>query len=99
MHFPGNADAPGVGETLEAGGDVDAVTVDLLAIHHHVAEVDADAKFHSTLGRDIRVLGLECGLNLDRALDRIHDAGELGEHAIARGVDEATVMLIDERIN
>jgi hypothetical protein len=46
----GDADAAGVGETLEAGGDVDAVAVDLLAIHHHVAEVDADAKFHPALG-------------------------------------------------
>src|SRR6266851_2032323 len=76
----GDADATGVGETLEAGGDVDPVAVDLLAIHHHIAEVHADAKFHAAVGWDIRVLSLERGLNLDGALDRIHDAGEFGEH-------------------
>src|SRR6266852_8138228 len=58
------------GETLQARGDVDAVTIDLFAIHHHVAEVDADAEFHPALGWDIRVFCLERGLNVDRALDR-----------------------------
>src|SRR6266849_10835860 len=38
-----DADAAGVGEALETRGDVDAVAVNLFAIHHHVAKVDADA--------------------------------------------------------
>jgi hypothetical protein len=33
--------------------------------------------------------------DLDGALDRIHDTGELGEHAVAGGIDEASVMLLD----
>jgi hypothetical protein len=32
-------------------------------------------------------------------LDRIDDAGELGEDAVAGGVDEASVMLLDERVD
>ena len=40
-------------------------------------------KLHPALGRDIRVLSLECVLNLDRTLDRIHDARELGQDTIA----------------
>jgi len=32
-------------------------------------------------------------------LDRIHDTGELGEHAVAGGIDESSVMLLDERID
>src|SRR5713226_4668991 len=99
MHFPGNAYAPRVGETLEAGGDVDAVTVDLLAIHHHVAEVHADAEFHPALGWQRSVLGLERGLDLDGALHGIHDAGELRQYAITGGVDEAAAMLLDQRID
>jgi len=70
-------------------GDVDAVNVDLLTIHHHVAEVHADAELHAALGWQIRVLSLERGLNLDGALDRIHDTRELGEHAVAGGTDES----------
>ncbi len=94
-----DADTAGVGEALEAGRDVDAVAVDLLAIHHHVTEVYADAEFHPALGWQIRVFSLERGLDLDRALDRIHDAGELGEDTVTRGIDEASVMLLDQRID
>src|SRR6266851_9522142 len=94
-----NADAARFGETLEAGGGVDAIAVDLLAIHHHVAEVDADAEFHPALGREIRVFGLQHGLDLDGALDGIDHAGEFGEYAVAGGIDEAPVMLLDEQID
>src|SRR6266852_1446279 len=94
-----DADTAGFGEALEAGGDVDAVAVDLLAVDHHVAEVHADAKLHPALGWQIRVLGLERGLDLHGAFDRIHDAGELGKYAVAGGIDEASMMLLDERID
>ncbi len=56
-------------------------------------------QFHPALGRDTRVLSLERGLNLDSALDRIHDAGEFGEDAIAGGIDEVAAMLLDQRIS
>src|SRR6266849_3092984 len=86
-------------ETLQPRRNVDAVAVDLFALHHDIAEVDADAEFHPALGWQIRVLGLEGGLDVDRALDRIHDAGEFRQHAITGRVNEAPVMLLDERID
>src|SRR5712692_6315370 len=94
-----NADASRMGEAFEARRDVDAVAVDLLAIDHHVAEVDADAKLHSAVGWQTYVFRLERGLDLDSALDRIHNAGEFREHAIARGIDESSAMLLDKRID
>ena len=87
---------PGSAETLQPRRDVDPVAVDLLALDHHVAEVDADAKLHPALGGRLRILGLERGLHIDRALDGIDHAGELGQDAIAGGVYEASVMLLDE---
>ncbi len=39
-----------LGKTLQARGDIDAVAVDLLAIHHYVAEVHADAELHPAIG-------------------------------------------------
>ena len=36
-------------------------------------------------------------LDRDRALDRIHDAGELGEDAVAGRVDDAAAVLADHR--
>src|SRR5713226_5030447 len=94
-----DADATRVGQTLEARSDIYAVAVDLLAVDDHVARIDADAEFHPPLGGKTRVLSLERGLNVDRALDRIHDAGKLGQYAIAGGIDEASAMLLDQRID
>src|SRR5216684_8401680 len=93
----GDTDAAGFGETLQARRHIDPVAVDLFALDHHVAEVDPDAEFHPALGWQRRVLGLERGLNLDGALDRIHDAGKLGEYAVTRRVDESSVTLLDQR--
>ena len=39
-----DANAVGVGETLEARCDVDTVAIDLVAFDHHIAEVNADSK-------------------------------------------------------
>jgi hypothetical protein len=38
-------------------------------------------------------------LDLDGALDRIHDARELGQFSVARGIDDVPVTLLDERID
>jgi hypothetical protein len=86
-------------EAFEACGNVDPVAVDLFAVDHHISEVDADAELHPALGRDIRVLSLERGLDFDGALDRIHDAGEFCQHAVSRGINETSVMLLDERVD
>jgi hypothetical protein len=45
------------------------------------------------------VLGFKRALDLDRALDSVHHAGKLGEHAVARGIDESAAALLDERID
>ena len=37
------------------------------------------------------------GLDLDRALGRVDDAGELGQDAVARGVDDAAAVAADHR--
>ncbi len=98
MHLPGDTDATRVGEAFEAGGHVDAIAVDLLAIDHHVAEVDPDTKVHPAIGQR-SVLGLERALNLHGALDCVHDAGELGVDTVTGGIDEAPMMPLDERID
>src|SRR3546814_12230386 len=41
---PGQADAAGLGQALQAGRDVDAVAVDIVVLVDDVAEVDADAE-------------------------------------------------------
>src|SRR5262249_28138364 len=53
-HLPkgvfGDTNATGFGNAFKAGGDVDALTKDVVALDQHVADVDADAPFHAALG-------------------------------------------------
>jgi hypothetical protein len=65
VHSAGKADAARIGEAFEARGDVDAVAVDLGALGHYVAEIDADAEFHPAGRRQIRVGGFEGALNIN----------------------------------
>ena len=74
---------PGSARLSSRAATLIAVTVDLIALDHHVAEVDADAKLHPALRRQLRILGLERGLNIDRTIHRLDHAGELGQNAIA----------------
>jgi hypothetical protein len=84
------------GSARLSGGDVDTVAVDLLAVDHHVTEVDADAEFHPALAWGTRVLRLEGGLDLDRTLDCVDNAGELRQYAVARRIDESSLVLLDQ---
>ncbi len=54
-HRIGHADAAGFGQAFEAVGDVDVVAEDLVAIDDDLAEVDADAKLHPALLRQLAV--------------------------------------------
>jgi hypothetical protein len=45
--LPGKAYATFVSDTLEASCDVDPVTVDVVLVHHNVAEVNADPQEHA----------------------------------------------------
>ena len=39
----GDQDSPRVGQLLQSRGDIDAVAINIVALHHHVAEMDPDA--------------------------------------------------------
>jgi hypothetical protein len=88
VHGAGHQHAAWVRERLEAGGDVDAVSVDPRVVVDDIAEADADAKAHaSMLGHGLVARGHH-GLDLDRTFDGTDDAGEFGEDAVAGGVDD-----------
>ena len=48
----GDANRAGLGESLEAGGDVDAIAEDVAAIDDHVAEIDTDPELETPVRRD-----------------------------------------------
>ena len=70
----GNADAAGLGEFFQAGGDVDAVAEDIVLVDHDVAEMDADAEFDPLIRRNGGVAHRHAALDFDRALHRLDGA-------------------------
>jgi len=66
--------------------------VDLLALDHHIAEVDADVELHPALQRPLCILGPKFGLNRKGASNRLDHAGEFGQYAVTGRIDESAVM-------
>jgi hypothetical protein len=93
-----DADPAGRGQSLEAGGDVDAVAVDVVVLDDHVTEVDADAE-RDPLAVRHPVIALGHGaLNLDRALDSVDHARELDQRAVAHQLYRAAAARCDRRL-
>jgi hypothetical protein len=48
----GDANGARPGESLEAGGDVDAIAEDVAAVDDHVAKIDTDPELEPPVGRN-----------------------------------------------
>ena len=95
----GDADAAGLGQALEARGDVDAVAQDVAVLDDDVADVDADPERDPPVLRHGRLALGDALLNRDRAFDRIDRARELDQGAVAHQLDDAAVVLGDQRLD
>src|SRR6266851_2014863 len=99
MNHVRNANAARLGETLQPRRDVNAVPVNLLALDHHIAKVDADAELHPALLRQLRILDPERGLNRNGASNRLDHTGEFGQYAVTGRIDESAVVSFDQRVS
>ena len=99
VHRARHADAARLRQGLEARGGVHAIPEQIAALHHDVAGVHADAKLQSAIRGIARARLCQPLLRLDRALHGIHRARELGQHAIAGGVDDAAAVLGDDAVH
>ncbi len=87
-----DADAAGLGQLLHPVGDIHAVAEQVAALGHDIADIDADAELQP-LGLGHRLVApADLLLDLDGAERRFHGAGELGDHAVAGGVEHAPAM-------
>ena len=80
---------------FQPGRDVHAVAENVVSVHDHVAQIDADAELDATILRDIFIPAGHGPLDFGRAGHGIHDAGELDQHAVAGDLDDTTVVLRD----
>lgn len=94
VNLLGDQDAARLGHGLKARGEVDARTQQIVAVDHHIAEMDADPEVQR--GFRGRVGITKFALHLDRALDGFDDRGELRNQPVARRVGDAAVVTFNK---
>ncbi|MGA7262726.1 MAG: hypothetical protein WBX30_17780 [Stellaceae bacterium] len=86
-HDPAHTDPAGLGQRLEAGGDVDLVAVNVALVDDNIAEINADAELDTPFSRDVSLALGHCALHFGSAAHRIDDAGKLDQCAVAGGFE------------
>ena len=99
VHGARDADPAGLGQRFEPRRDIDAVAQDVAVLGDHVAEVDADAKADASVVGETLVAIEHAALHFGGTAHRVDNAGELGQEAVAGGLDDAPLMLADFRID
>jgi hypothetical protein len=92
-----NADAARFGNAFEARCDVYAIAVDAHLVVDDIAEVNANSELHAVLRVYVGVALGHGLLDGKRTLDSVHDASELGEDAVAGGIDDTPAVLRNNR--
>jgi hypothetical protein len=92
-------DAPGLRQTFNAGSDVHAVAIDVLAIDNDVTDVDSNPKLDPFFCGTVGIVFTNRFLDLDRAGDGIDRAGKLDERSVAHQFDHATRMRGDRWVD
>src|SRR5207248_11082169 len=87
-----------LGEAFQPRGDVDAVTEEIGAIDHDIADMHADTEQHRLIRGTARILDGYGGLHRDRALYGIDRAGEVCDDAVAGGVEDPAPVRRDQPI-
>ena len=90
---------PPRGETLQAGGDVDPFAEQVRAVNNDVPNVHADAEAHWFRVAGAGLFRSDGILHRDRAADSIDCTREVGDDAIASGVENAAAISCDQPID
>ena len=91
----GNADATGVRQRFDPGGQVHTVTHDVVSVDDDVSEIDTDAIANPELLGPFGFAAVDGGLQLDRTHNGIDGAGELSQQTIAQKLDHPAVECLD----
>ena len=92
-------DAAGVRQRLDPGGNIHAVTIDVVAIDDDVTDIDANPELYPTVFGAAGIAFANLLLDLDRAGDSVHGARELHQRAIAHEFDRPARMGSDQGID
>ena len=93
-----DANRAGLGERLKPSGDVDAIAKYVVAIDDNIAKIDTDSQLETAFGRDRFVNGKRCPLHLEGAVQRVHHARKVRQHAVACGADDPSTLRRYQRV-
>ena len=99
LHTARYADAARLGERLQAGRHIDAVPENVCPLDNDVADVDANSEFDALFRRHRDIALSHAALDCDGAAHGFDDAGELRQQSVAGGLDNASAVLVDRRID
>ena len=89
----GDADTAGLGQALEACGDVDAIAINVAVLDDDVADVDPDSERDPPVFGKVRLALGDAVLEGRGAFDCVHHAREFDERTVAHQFDDAAVVL------
>ncbi len=92
----GYADAARLRQRLNAGRDIDAVTINAFRRRRGLAEIDADAKGDRLVVVVPNHLVLQFTLKLSGKADRLRGAVEEGKNAVAGDIDNPAAIIADK---
>ena len=90
-----DGDAARPGNAFQPRRDIDAVAENVVALDDDIAKVDADAKLDAAVVGDIGVAARHAALDGGGAFDRVHDAWELNQYAVAGQFDDPALAATD----
>jgi hypothetical protein len=86
-------------QLFQACGDVHTIAQQVVALDHHVAEVDPDPEHDPTLGRHLGLLRGDALLHRDGAGHGVDHRAELDDGTVTHELDEAALVLGQQRID
>jgi len=98
-HRGRDANPAGLGNRLQPGGDVDRVAEQVCSLDDHVADMDADAEPHGFALGHARIFRGQSLLHRDGALHGIDGTGEIGDDAVAGGVEDPPAICRDQPVH
>src|SRR5262249_56589716 len=93
------ADTAGGRNLFEPCRDVDALAEHVASFNDDVSDVDADTEFDTAVARDAGIALCHSALHRYGAGDCFHDRRERKQQAVARGLDDLSLMSSNERID
>jgi hypothetical protein len=88
-----------LGKALKPRRHINAIAKYVISLHNHIANIDANAKANAPAFINVCIATLHSLLHHDGAAHRVNDRRELDKESIAHGLNDASLVLRDQRIN